>query len=849
MDRRNFLKTAALGIAGAAHAAPALPVVIAIDSSGSEPSAPEVKWAIQELRRQLDARSIPNRLASNLNDSKPTELCVVVAGPVLLYARPPRAPEGHAIAPTVINNTRPAIAVSGHDSRGLTYAILELADQVRHTGSIERAHPLEEQPANRIRSIIRPFVSEVEDKPWFYDRDGWREYLTMLATNRFNRFSLTFGIGYDFTREVRDSYFHFPYPFLVKVPGYDVQVPGVSDSERQRNLDMLRFIGEETVMRGMHFQVGIWTHAYNFDDSPNADRKITGLNPQNHAQYCRDALRAVLEACPSIGGLTLRTHGESGVPEESYPFWKTVFEGVTATRRPIELDLHAKGLDWTMIELTQATGMPVTVSPKYWAEHMGLPYHQASIRQLEMPKPRPKGDFFALSSGSRSFLRYGYGDLLKSDRKYKVLYRMWPGTQRLLLWGDPVMAAAYSRASSFCGSDGVELCEPLSFKGRKGSGLPGGRTGYADSALVPKHDWEKYAYTYRVWGRLLYNPATDPEVWRREMPDPAGEKALAASSRILPLITTAHMPSAANAIYWPEIYTNQSIVIDNAKSPYSDTPSPKRFGTVSPLDPALFAGIDEHAQDLLSSRSSAKYSPIHVASWLEELAAESDRQLALIKATGPAARRLVIDTAIQNNIGRFFAAKFRAGVLFAICSRTGDPAAHAAALRQYRAARDAWQGIMERASGVYRDDLSFGYAPYLRGSWRDRLAAIDADIAAMEAAKPGTAGSPDPQAIRMALATVSRPAATVQHTPVTHFRPGQPLVIKATAPSAVTLRYRHVNQSETWQSAPMDATATIPASYTATEYPIQYYFESAGSLYPGLPKDFSHAPYFVVERA
>ncbi len=87
----------------------------------------------------------------------------------------------------------------------------------------------------------------------------------------------------------------------------------------------------------MHFQVGIWTHAYNFDDSPNADRKITGLNPQNHAQYCRDA-------CPTIAGLTLRTHGESGVPEESYPFWKTVFEGVTAVKRPIEPDLHASAL-------------------------------------------------------------------------------------------------------------------------------------------------------------------------------------------------------------------------------------------------------------------------------------------------------------------------------------------------------------------------------------------------------------------------------------------------------------------------------------------------------------------------
>jgi hypothetical protein len=71
---------------------------------------------------------------------------------------------------------------------------------------------------------------------------------------------------------------------------------------------------------------------------------------------------------------------------------------------------------------------------------------------------------------------------MTEDRRYGILHRIWPGTQRLLLWGDPEMAAAYGRVSSFCGSNGVEIFEPLFFKGRKGSGLPGGRDAYADFA-------------------------------------------------------------------------------------------------------------------------------------------------------------------------------------------------------------------------------------------------------------------------------------------------------------------------------------------------------------------------------
>jgi hypothetical protein len=164
------------------------------------------------------------------------------------------------------------------------------------------------------------------------------------------------------------------------VPGYNVHVPQLPDTERDRNLEMLRFISEQTVARGMQFQLGIWMHGYEWLDSPSPNYTISGLTRENHGAYCRDAVRKLLQACPAIGGITFRTHGESGVEEGSYEFWKTVFDGVATCGRKVEIDLHAKGLDENMIENALATGMPITISPKYWAEHMGMPYHQAGIR-------------------------------------------------------------------------------------------------------------------------------------------------------------------------------------------------------------------------------------------------------------------------------------------------------------------------------------------------------------------------------------------------------------------------------------------------------------------------------------
>src|SRR5581483_4557853 len=103
--------------------------------------------------------------------------------------------------------------------------------------------------------------------------------------------------------------------------------------------------------------------------------------------YCRDSLAGLLRALPKVHGITLRIHGESGVAEGSYDFWKTVFDGVRMAGRKTPMDLHAKGIDDRMIELALATGSPVSVSPKFWAEHLGMPYHQADIREPERPRP------------------------------------------------------------------------------------------------------------------------------------------------------------------------------------------------------------------------------------------------------------------------------------------------------------------------------------------------------------------------------------------------------------------------------------------------------------------------------
>lgn len=860
-------------------------VSLVADPADRVASAVPAQWAAQELQQALSDAGFTVRRRESLAQAAPGEVCIIAAGAAAPLAAAalksaglsmPAGPESLALLDTKASGRR-ALLACGADARGLVYALLELADRIRLGSKAEAGltigKPVVERPANKVRSIMRQFTSEPLDKPWYYDREMWPHYLSMLAAQRFNRFHLAFGLGYDTLRQVADSYFLFLYPFLISAPGYAVRATNLSDAERDRNLETLRFISEQTVARGMEFQLGIWTHGYLWPNSPRAQNTVEGLSNATHASYCRDSLTAVLRACPAISSVALRIHGESGVAEGSYDFWKTIFDGVKRCGREVEIDLHAKGIDSTMIDNALATGMPVNVAPKYWAEHLGMPYHQTAIRDLEMPVPgRTGAGLMTLSEGQRVFTRYGYADLMRDDRKYTIRHRVFAGTQRLLMWGDPAAAAAYSRAFGFCGSTGADLMEPLTCRGRRGTGGQGRRSGYASAALEPRYDWEKYAYWYHVWGRLMYNPQTGPEVSNRHFGTAPAARALESSlahvSRILPIVTTAHLPSAACDAYWPEVYWNQPLVGEPRPNPYGDTPAPRTFQNVSPLDPQLFSRMTDFAKELLAGERSGKYSPVEVAQWLEDFASRGEKALLQAgKLDSLEFRRLAIDVDLQVGLGRFFAAKFRSGVLYSIHERTGDRRALEEALKAYRRARSFWAQVADRAKGVYAADLSASDKISNRGQWLDRLPAIDADIARMDERLASAKTSADERVDAAILEVLGRPVrvpAKCDHRPPANFRPKEALAIEIAVEKgrklvSVRLHYRHVNQAERFASAEMEARgnlyrASIPADYTDSPYPLQYYFElkegpAKAWLYPGFAADLANQPYFVVARA
>ncbi|MGP4038777.1 hypothetical protein ACTWP4_02535 [Gracilibacillus sp. D59] len=853
-------------------------------SKNAEPDSTE--WALDYFIKALEEKWCRVETVEKITEDTDNDITVFIEEKNSHdHSKEPSQAESFVIEKVSKDNLQ-ILSVTATDSRGLVYALLELADIVQTSADpladLLAINNKTEYPTNSIRSIKRLFANEKTDKLWFYNKDFWREYLTELALHRFNRFSLALGMGYDIGHDpdIKDFYFCFAYPFLVSVSDYDVSVEGLSQDEREKNLEMLRFIGQETKRRGMDFQVGLWTHAYEPEDSPNIRYKIKGLDKENHALYCRDALKTLLQDCPEIDGVTIRVHYESGIPEPAHLFWEIVLKGVSLCGRSVKLDLHPKGIDDDLLKIAEDNGVPFMISPKFWAEHMGLPYHQAAIRETELPvEPNPEAGKMIITTTSRRFTRYGYADFLKEDRNYDMLYRIWPGTQRVLLWGDPEMAAGYSRAGSFGGAKGIEVMEPLSFKSRKTSETDSGRDPIVDPELrFGLHDWKKYMYTYRLWGRLLYNPDTDPEVWRRYLKSEFSsatescENALKYASRILPLVTVAHAPSVANNHYWPEIYAN-IMIVDQEHKPanHCDGREPHTFNVASPLDPALFYRVDEYADDMMQNRKSGKISPLETANILEQLALSAEKHLQhvnrSIDKSHPTFRRWAVDVETQIGLGLFFANKFRAGTAYAFYEKVGDGQLLENALSYYRVAKKAWERIVSATEAVYTSDITFGYVPYMRGHWSDRLPEINEDILKMEAqtnfAREKASGELISRSKEWLKNVPKVPLPTIQHVKPEVFSKGErvPLSIKLSGQSdtyKVTLKYRQVNQAEKYQSVQMyhekdELLAEIPASYTNSPYPLVYFFEIEDEnedkkFYPGFNENLSNQPYFLIRQ-
>lgn len=750
---------------------------------------------------------------------------------------------------------KPAVLLSGGDSRGLMYAALDTAERAGWSTAggdpFARVRAVSEQPYLVERGVSMYTMQRAYFESRLYDEKHWERYFDMLAASRINNFILIFGY--------ENGGFMAPlYPYFFNLPDYPgVELVGITPAQQARNTAAFKALMRIAHERGIDVTAGIWDHIYRGGvqgggipgAAENAGKRVPGLvwgvTADNLAGYTKAALRRFLEVFPEVDAIQFRMHDESGLKrEEMAGFWHEVFGFIKAAQPRMRIDLRAKDLPDAVINDALDQGLNARVNTKYWMEQLGLPFHPTHVN-VQNQRDR----------------RHGYADLLRYPQRYRVQWQVWTGgTTRVLLWGDPEYVRRFAASARLYDGNSFEINEMLA---TRMLGEPHEESPLA--ILNPRYryyeyEFERYWNFYRLWGRLTYNPRTPPEVWQHDFEARFGAaagvhvmKALEAASKVLPRIVAAayrydYFPATRG---WPEMNRQDSL---------------PRFATAQNSDIQQFESPRDEARRILQGGDTPMRRPQETSRWFAQISAEVLAELGLAeKAIGKKAGNEFLSTAadlkILAGLARYYAARLPAAVAYNLYRESGDPAGLDEAIAAEKRGLQAWREIVAAAGDIYNDHLAFGArAVGFRQHWKEELALLEKDFEQLAAERAKAVPRPDAKPLPTAALdpNLKPPAVTLE--PATAAEAGRDLRIAArvAAPAGVKwvrLRYRHVSQYEDYQTAEMapDAktglyAAAIPGAFIDPKWDLMYFVEAvgkdgAGRMYPDLEREM---PYVIV---
>lgn len=632
--------------------------------------APPVEFGLEEFRRALQETGTKLKIRTEISTA---------------------APETYRIT---------TYRIQGGDLRGLMYGLFAAADQIRTRG---RLVPERGRPAIRIRGVRRFLHNQELESTWYHSRDYWRDYIRMLARNRFNRLNLVFAH--------QTAYLAPPYPYWVEVDEFpEIRVPGLSAEQRQQNLETLCYIAQTASDHAVDFTLGVWQH-----DSQKGRQTpaVAGITADNVGPYSYQALKKVLAACPAIRSLQIRTNWESGIPKDKQvEFYREyVYKALAEAGRLVTLDLRGWLMGEGMLRAAEEAGIPWRLSSKYWAEHLGRPYQPAE-----------------------TFRNYSYIDFLRRTaglrngrvRPYDFFWELWGlGSHRLLLWGDPEYVKRVASTLTISGSDGFEIDEPLA---QKGYGNRPGQWGIFSEAAADRKFWnwefERYWLFYRLWGRIAYDPKTSDRAWTDEFAKRFGEagpavlEAYRQASGVLNEIVTVHMPDP-NMYMWPEI--NPGGLIDY-------------YAAAPPSDRRLVASIEEAVRARVDAVATAKQSPAETSGKFENMAASIRASLEAADAAIGEERQewngTRPDFEVLAYLAEFHQHRQIAAEQLTHFYQTGDRAALEIARFKLQQSVEIWEKLAAFTDGLYPPQMAFG--PEDTGHWKDKLPYLRHDLKTIE---------------------------------------------------------------------------------------------------------------------
>jgi hypothetical protein len=602
----------------------------------------------------------------------------------------PTGPESFAI-----RRTGREIRVTGADPAGAMYGGLDLAEQLRLTSTLEGI-------AERSASPRFPFRAVKFNLPWMSyrkhealslhhdtcrDLKFWERFLDMMAENRFNTLTL---------------WNLHPFSFMIRPKNFP-EACGFTDAQLADWQGFWRALFRKAKDRGIETYIVNWNifvspelakargiAAYSADWSYFGEADTSELVER----YTRECVTQLIDEYEDLAGIGISLGERMGkMTPQQREDWalRTIVEGMKQAKRPAKL-IHRAPF---------SAGLGSGGSASADTERLT----RAGIEGLSLPPPVWVEFKFNWSHGHSSpHLGIVHGGKLNDTywnplpKNYKLAWMIRNEDFFMLRWGEPGFIREHLRRNGQDYVGGYFVGSECYIPAKDYFRAPG--------AAVPwDYAFERQWLFYKLWGRLLYDPATPDAVFAAEFDrrhgKGTGEKLLEAFTR------ASRMPLRLASFHratWDFTLYSEGFLAPAASDGKFDKASP--FISIDELidhktlDPS-YISIPDFVKAGIKAEA-GRVSPPALADALEEDGRKALEIAGTIQAKeGSALAYETADVKAWAHLSLYFADKLRAGVALEAFRREKDPKEKGKAIAFLERAAGHWDALVEVTRPLY----------------------------------------------------------------------------------------------------------------------------------------------------
>lgn len=607
------------------------------------------------------------------------------------------------------------ITIKGGDGNGIIYGSLSLAEDVRNGVLLQNIRPRSETPKLAFRAIKF-------DLPWdtyrhsyaldlhqgtCHDLNFWEAFLDMMAENRFNTLTL---------------WNLHPYPFMIRPKNFPEACPFNDEEIKEWQhlfhgiFRMARERGIDTYMVPFNIFVSPeFARAHNVaTDNLAHDHFVKGDTSEIIKRYTRECVTQILQDYPDLTGIGLTLgEGMGGMTPQQREDWmnETIIKGMRLADRKSKL-IHR-------IPFSSTTGSlgPTSIATEQLTME-GIE-NEGKLDFIEGPVWADlKFNWSHAHSTTKLIKVHGgklYGTYFKPEPKsYKIIWTVRNEDFFCLRWGVPDFIREHINSNTPGYVGGYMVGSETYIPAKDYFTKPG-------TVVSWKYAFQRQWLFYKLWGRLLYNPATSDDIFREEFIQRYGKEAgILLEANALAGTTPLRLASSFDCGWDFTLYSEGFMALNNENKRVEYISIDRQINQ-PPLD-TNYISVKEYVKTISSGKSftNDKITPPALAQMLER---NCTKALDLIKnmntSDNNAYMQEIADVKVWTNLGLYFAEKLKGAVALEIYRVKGGEEDKQMAVKHLEKALQFWNIVIDITRPIYSDMPLVHYSSQDGKNWKE----------------------------------------------------------------------------------------------------------------------------------